>query len=172
MGVVSAIDAPCVGHEHRLGAELLHVVPCRRLARLSPAIYQHINFYGKYDFTTPTPPPQGQLWSSPRWPDTSTKSAFDVREWTQRVGKEFCWEGNDRDAGSRMSSNETRWRSSATSGKPIRQVANELGIYDSTLGNWVRQDEINRGEREGLSTDERERLRELKRENARLRTGA
>ncbi len=48
-----------------------------------------------------------------------------------------------------------------TSGKPIRQVANELGTYDSTLGNWVRQDEINRGERE--------RLRELERENARLR---
>ena len=49
------------------------------------------------------------------------------------------------------------------------EVANELGIYDSTLGNWVRQDEINRGDREGLSTDERERLRELERENARLR---
>ena len=30
MGVVSAIDAPCVGHEHRLGAELLEVVLCRR----------------------------------------------------------------------------------------------------------------------------------------------
>ena len=58
------------------------------------------------------------------------------------------------------------------SGKPIRQVANELGIYDSTLGNWVRQDEVNRGEREGLTSDERERLRELERENARLRTGA
>ena len=56
-----------------------------------------------------------------------------------------------------------------TSGKPIRQVANELGIYDSTLGNWVRQAEINRGEREGLTSDERERLRELERENARLR---
>ena len=56
-----------------------------------------------------------------------------------------------------------------TSGKPIRQVANESGIYDSTLGNWVRQDEINRGEREGLNSDERERLRELERENARLR---
>ena len=47
-----------------------------------------------------------------------------------------------------------------SSGKPIRQVANELGIYDSTLGNWVRQDEINRGEREGLTSDERERFRE------------
>ena len=48
------------------------------------------------------------------------------------VGKEFCWEGNDREGSSRMSSNVTRWRLSAGSGKPIRQVANELGIYDST----------------------------------------
>ena len=56
-----------------------------------------------------------------------------------------------------------------SSGKPIRQVANELGIYDSTLGNWVRQDEINRGEREGLTSDERVGFRELERENARLR---
>ena len=55
-----------------------------------------------------------------------------------------------------------------SSGKPIRQVTNELGIYDSTLGNWVRQDKINRGEREGLTSDERERLRELERECARL----
>ena len=86
-----------------------------------------------------------------------------------RAGKESCWEGNDRGESSRMSSSETRWRSSGASGKPIRQVANELGIYDSTLGNWVRQDEINRGEREGLTSDERERLGELERENARLR---
>ena len=44
-----------------------------------------------------------------------------------------------------------------------------MGIYDSTLGNWVKQDRIDRGEREGLTTDERARLRELERENARLR---
>ena len=31
----------------------------------------------------------------------------------QRSGKESCWEGNDREESSRMSSNETRWRSSA-----------------------------------------------------------
>jgi transposase-like protein len=44
-----------------------------------------------------------------------------------------------------------------------------LGIYDSTLGAWVKQDEINRGEREGLTSGERARLSELERENARLR---
>jgi len=56
-----------------------------------------------------------------------------------------------------------------SSGRPIAQIANELGIHDSTLGNWVRQDRIDRGEREGLSSDERERLRDLERENTRLR---
>jgi transposase len=54
-------------------------------------------------------------------------------------------------------------------GRPIAQIARELGIYDSTLGNWVRQDAIDRGEREGLTTEERERLRQLEAENAKLR---
>ena len=36
-----------------------------------------------------------------------------------------------------------------TSGRPIAEIARELGIYDSTLGNWVRQDRIDRGEHEG-----------------------
>ena len=44
-----------------------------------------------------------------------------------------------------------------------------MGIYDSTLGNWVRQDRIDRGEAEGLTTEERARLVELERENVRLR---
>ena len=56
-----------------------------------------------------------------------------------------------------------------SSDRSIAEVARELGIYDSSLGNWVRQDQIDRGEREGLSSDERARLSELERENARLR---
>jgi transposase-like protein len=56
-----------------------------------------------------------------------------------------------------------------SSDKSIAEVARELGIYDSSLGNWVKQDQVNRGEREGLSSDERARLGELERENARLR---
>ncbi len=56
-----------------------------------------------------------------------------------------------------------------TSGRPIAEIARELGIYDSTLGNWVKQDRIDHGEQEGLSSDERARLRDLERDNARLR---
>jgi transposase len=56
-----------------------------------------------------------------------------------------------------------------TTGRPIAEIARELGIYDSTLGNWVRQDRIDRGEQDGLSTDERARLRQLERENTKLR---
>ncbi len=56
-----------------------------------------------------------------------------------------------------------------SSDKSIAEVARELGIYDSSLGNWVKQDQVDRGEREGLTSDERARLGELERENARLR---
>ena len=56
-----------------------------------------------------------------------------------------------------------------STGRPIAEIARELGIYDSTLGNWVRQDRIDRGEQEGLSSEERARLQDLERENARLR---
>jgi transposase len=56
-----------------------------------------------------------------------------------------------------------------SSGRPIAQIARELGIYDSTLGNWMRQDRIDRGQAEGPSSEQRARLGELERENARLR---
>ncbi len=56
-----------------------------------------------------------------------------------------------------------------TSDKSIAEVARELGIYDSSLGSWVRQDQVNRGEREGVSSNDKDRLLELERENARLR---
>jgi transposase-like protein len=56
-----------------------------------------------------------------------------------------------------------------SSDKSIAQVVRELGIYDSTLGSWVKQDEINRGVCDGVTTAEREEVAELRRENARLR---
>jgi transposase len=54
-------------------------------------------------------------------------------------------------------------------GKPIAQVADDLGIHPGTLGNWVKKDRIERGDREGLSSDERARLAQLEKENAELR---
>jgi transposase-like protein len=54
-------------------------------------------------------------------------------------------------------------------GRPIAQVARELGVYESSLGRWVAQEHDRRGETDELSTAERERLRELEREVADLR---
>jgi transposase len=53
------------------------------------------------------------------------------------------------------------------SGGKIAQVAKELGIYDSSLGNWVRQA---REEASGAPTaQERAEIRELRRELERTR---
>lgn len=52
---------------------------------------------------------------------------------------------------------------------PVPKVAKELGVTAETLRNWVKQDEIDAGQREGLTTDEREGLRRLRRENKVLR---
>lgn len=54
-------------------------------------------------------------------------------------------------------------------GKPIARVAHDLGIHPGTLGNWVKKDRIERGEAEGLSSDERSELNRLRTENAELR---
>ncbi len=49
-----------------------------------------------------------------------------------------------------------------SSGKPLAQVSRELDVSEQTLGNWRKQEEIDEGEREGLTTDEREELERLK----------
>jgi transposase len=54
-------------------------------------------------------------------------------------------------------------------GKPIAQVARDLGINAGTLGNWVNADARRRGDGTGaLSEDERAELARLRRENAEL----
>src|SRR6266516_3186995 len=51
----------------------------------------------------------------------------------------------------------------------VSRIARQLGIGPETLRHWVRQAEIDRGERGGLSTEERQRIVELERENRELR---
>jgi transposase len=54
------------------------------------------------------------------------------------------------------------------SGTPLKQVAVELGVSEQTLRTWRRQGDIDAGRAEGLTSDEREELRRLRRENRRL----
>jgi transposase len=55
-------------------------------------------------------------------------------------------------------------------GRTPRELAESLGVSEQTLRNWRRQDQRDRHERDdGLTTDERDELRRLRRENARLK---
>jgi transposase-like protein len=51
----------------------------------------------------------------------------------------------------------------------IESIAPKIGCVPQTLHEWVRREEVDAGQREGLSTSERERLRQLERENKELR---
>jgi len=55
-------------------------------------------------------------------------------------------------------------------GRPIAQVARDLGIHREALRQWVRQAEADTGRRRDLlSSEEREELKRLRKENAELR---
>ncbi|MDV6278838.1 transposase [Rhodococcus erythropolis] len=52
--------------------------------------------------------------------------------------------------------------------RAIAEVARGLGIGDQTLGAWVKQARIDRGQRAGLTSDERAELTRLRRELAKV----
>ena len=51
----------------------------------------------------------------------------------------------------------------------IVSIAAKIGCCPETLRRWVRQVEIDTGRRGGLTSDERDRIKELERENRELR---
>jgi len=53
--------------------------------------------------------------------------------------------------------------------RSIADVARATGVNSGTLGNWVGLERIERGDREGLTADERADLAGLRAENAQLR---
>jgi transposase len=54
------------------------------------------------------------------------------------------------------------------SDKPVPQLAKDLGVSENTLRNWSRQADVDAGEREGLTSEQLEELRRLRRENRTL----
>ena len=55
-------------------------------------------------------------------------------------------------------------------GRTPRELAESLGVSQQTLRNWRRQEQVDRRERDdGLTSDERDELRRLRRENVRLK---
>ena len=56
------------------------------------------------------------------------------------------------------------------SGRSVRSLAREFGVTETSIHSWVRQADLDGGRRkDGLTTEERQELTQLRRENARLR---
>ena len=57
---------------------------------------------------------------------------------------------------------ESRWAA-------MESIAGKIGCSAETLRSWVKQEEIDTGRRDGLTSDERARLKALEKENKELR---
>ena len=51
----------------------------------------------------------------------------------------------------------------------VESIAPKIGCVPQTLLDWVRREETDKGQRDGLTSTERDRLKQLERENKELR---
>ena len=51
----------------------------------------------------------------------------------------------------------------------MRSIASKIGCTAETLRKWVRKAEVDTGRRDGVTSDERSRIKDLERENRELR---
>jgi transposase len=58
----------------------------------------------------------------------------------------------------------------ARAGRSLASLAKEFGVTDMSIRNWLRQADLDTGRRsDGLTTEEKQELARLRKENARLR---
>ena len=90
---------------------------------------------------------------------------FPLVPWRHRLKGGWRWQSHG--GSSIRISKEGAVRIVRETGKPVAQVARDLGVNEGTLGNWVNADRRRRGEGNGaLGEDERAELARLRRENA------
>ena len=53
--------------------------------------------------------------------------------------------------------------------RSVGQVAKDFDLTETAVRDWIKQDQVDSGEREGLTRGEREELARLRQENRRLR---
>lgn len=51
----------------------------------------------------------------------------------------------------------------------LNEIGEKLGVHPESVRNWVNRHQVDAGKRPGLTTDERQELKELQRENRDLK---
>lgn len=83
------------------------------------------------------------------------------------MGKETRYASEVKERAVRLVEEQTK--TAASQWAAIQSIAEKIGCAAETLRKWVRQAERDTGKRDGLTTSEREELKQLKKENHELK---